>query len=93
MDMLCSESEDYQKKHRLGYSTARNFVGTAFFPSLSPFDNSESADDSFFYDPSSHAPGSPAPAVRPKSKSIDRCIDGGNDLDCRVIASLKDECA
>jgi hypothetical protein len=52
--------------------------------SLSPFDNSESADDSFFYDPSS-----PAPVVRPKSKSIDECInEGGNGLDRRVIASL-----
>jgi hypothetical protein len=53
--------------------------------SLSPFDNSESADDSFFYDPSS-----PAPAVRPKSKSID---GWGNDLDRRVIASfMKSSC-
>jgi hypothetical protein len=70
MNMLYSESEDHQN-HTLGlYSTEfrRNSI-----LSLSPFDNSESADDSFFYDPSS-----PAPAVRQKSKTIDEeCINEG----------------
>jgi hypothetical protein len=89
MDMLCSESEDYQK-HGLGlYGMVRNFVGIFPYHHLI----TPSPPKTPFCMIRLLMPRLLLPRRYGKSKSIDQCVDEGRecDLDRRVIASLKDD--